>query len=301
MTVGGSRGSVLLLALVAVLFAATLALSLATRVRAAHASAEAAARRRDSVAACRSAIALFAAERLATDTNGCDHLAEKWAEPWERRDEGWVMRVSGSGFGAGGRADGLIDEASRIPVSGAFIPALAALLHDVGSLGETEARSVAERMTNGAPYACVSELASLDGLGDTAYGRINGLVTVEALSAVNINTAPRQVVEALLHGVEPPDPPAAQSLAGRIMDFRSAGNFFSSAVPRDVAKDLGGLPADETRLLSRASERIAVGSDVFSGVAEAADAASWEAGRPTIRVRFTIDRRDFSLLRWVEE
>lgn len=301
MTAGGSRGSILLLALVAVLFAATLAVSLATRTRAAHAAAEKASRRRETLAACRSAVALFAAERLAVDTNGFDHLGEKWAEPWERRDEGWVMRVSGSGFGTDGRADGVVDEARRIPVAGEFIPVLAALLNGTAGLGETEARRVAERMTNGAPHACVSELAVTEGLGETAYRRINGLVTVEALPSVNINTAPREDVDALLRGVEPPDPPAARSLAARVMDFRSAGNFFASAIPRDVAKDLGGIPADEFRLLLRVQDRITAASDVFSGVAEAVDAASWEARRPAGRVRFTIDRRDFSLLRWVEE
>lgn len=301
MTTGGSRGSILLLALVAVLFAATLSVALATRTRAAHASAERMARRRDTMAACGSAVALFAAERLASDTNGCDHLGEKWAEPWERRDEGWVMRVSEAGFGSDGRAAGPMDESRRIPVTGEFIPAMAALLHETAGLGETEARNVAERMTNGIPRACVSELAATEGLGDVAFRRISGLVTIEGIPAININTAPREVVEALMRGVDPPDHPAARSLAARIMDFRSAGNFFSSAVPRDVSKDLGGIPADEFRVLSAVSERITVSSDVFSGIVEAVDATSWEARRPSARVRFTIDRRDFSLLRWVEE
>lgn len=298
---GDRKGSILLIALVAVLFAGALALSLASRMAAALSAAERHSYRLEATAACRNAVILFVADRLIADTNGFDHLGEKWNEPWERREEGWVMRVSGSGFPAVGPASGVIDEERRLSAVSNSAPAFAELLRISGGMGGKNAEAVAAQLENSAPFTTLAEVSALGGMEDRAFARVRDKLTTFELPSVNVNTAAPELLEALFGSAGAKDSFAAANLVARIRAFREAGNFFTSAESRAIAKSLGGLPADEAAVLDYCSARLTVASDIFSGVAEAADASHWEAGSPPRKAHFTYNRKTLSFLRWVEE
>ena len=299
---GSRSGSLIIVVLVAVSVVTMLALSLASRLRAETAASDENRYRRETRQACRNAVILFAAQHLVADTNGWDALVEDWAEPWERRDEGWVLRISGAGWQPRAQdTAGLRDETARIPLNADGQPLLALLLHRKAGLSEELAIALAETIVRGGPYVCRAQLAAIEGLTPEALAAIEPHVTLLPTESINLNTAPEAVLVAVFATAGTHDPVAAQTLASRILAFRRAGNYFTSAAPQSVARSLGGLPSPEMLLLTYCQNKIGVATDIFSGVAEATPARFWESGRRAGRAFFTYDRKSRRFLRWIEE
>ena len=296
------RGSLLIAVVVALSVVTMLALSLAARLRAEAAASDEGRYRRETRLACRNAVMLFAAQHLVADTNGWDALGEEWSEPWERRAEEWVLRVSGDGWQTpANKTTGIRDESARVPLDASAEPLLAALLRLAARLPETAAEPLAAAIVRGAPYVCAEQLLQVPGMTPEILAAIEPLVTPFPTEYVNINTAPEKVLEAVFACAGTHDPYAARSLLSRIASFRAAGGSFTSAAPQSIAKSLGGLPSPETLLLTYCQEKLGVETDIFSGVAEATPARFWESGRQPGRAIFTYDRRSRRFLRWVEQ
>lgn len=295
-------GSLLIVAVVAAAVATMLSLSLAAVLRASAKTSDEGRYRRETRQACRNAVLIFAAEHLVSDTNGWDAATEEWAEPWERRAEEWVLRVSGDGWQAHAAAtEGVRDESSRIPLGPSAQPLLAALLHVAAGIPDTTATDLAQQISSKGPYACLPHLAADSGLTDKEFEAIAPHVTLFATERVNLNSASEIVLEAVFHATGTIDFGASRSLLGRIRAFRKAGYAFTSATPASIARSLGGLPADEMLLLANSQDWLTVESEIFSGVAEATPARFWESGRTPGRATFTFNRRSGRFLCWVEE
>ncbi len=295
-------GSLLIVAVVAAAVATMLALSLASLLRASAKTSDEGRYRRETRQACRNAVMLFAAEHLMADTNGWDATTEDWGEPWERRAEEWVLRVSGDGWQTPAAATvGVRDETARISVGANGQTLLAALLHVAAGLPDDAAFELASKISSKGPYACLSHLASVSELSQNEFGAIAPHITLFNAERVNLNTASERVLEAVFHAAGTQDIGATRTLLEHIRAFRRAGNAFTSASPASVARSLGGLPADEMLILANSQNWLTVESDLFSGVAEATPARHWESGRAPGRATFTFDRHSGRFLRWVEE
>ncbi len=301
-TLSSRSGSLLIIAVVAVSVVTMIALSLAARLRSETTASDENRYRRETRQACRNAVLLFAADHLVADTNGWDALVEDWAEPWERRDEGWVLRVSEEGWQARAQdTEGIQDESGLVPLNADNQPLLASLLHVVAGLSESVALSLAETIVKDAPYVCQAQLAATPGLTPEAFAAIAPFVTFFPADTVNLNTAPEKVLLAVFAGAGTQDAVAAHTLSRRILAFRDAGNYFTSSSAQSVAKSLGGLPSPEMLIFTYCQNKFGVESDIFSGVAEATPARFWESGRRAGRAFFTYDRKSRRFLRWVEE
>lgn len=330
----GNRGSMLLMMLVAVSVVTMLALALGAWIRAQDAALEAGRYRREVRDGSRQAALRWLAERVLPDTNGWDAVAEAWAaEPWERREEGWIMRVSGTGWrDEPGATVAAIDESGKLPLNQAPAPLLAALLREAAGLPADAAADLARRIVDwrdadtlagdrGAineaaaygtrdqpwhapdrPFVCIEELARVPGLSPEVRVALIPLVTVAEPGRLNLNTAPESVLRAALTTLGGGgDAGAALRLMERILAFRRTGNFFTQATATSVTRDLGGLPADEAALLGRIEGLITAASAAVSGVAEATPAAAWSAGRRGGRAHFTWNRELHAFTRWADE
>lgn len=298
----GKSGSLIIVAVVAVAVITMLALSLATSLRAHAAAADENSYRRETRQGCLNAVMRCVAERLTADTNGWDALTEEWAEPYERRAEEWVWRVSGTGWQE--RASdtaGLIDESGFLPLNGGNPELLKALLKSGCALSDGAAEKLAAEIDKAGPYVCLEQLITVPGVTPEIFNALTPYLTVFAVEHVNINTAPEKVLRAVFEFAGTHDAAAAHSLYVRIRDYRNAGNSFTSASPQIIAKSLGGLPSNEALLLSYCQNKLTAASDIFSGIAEATPARYWEAGRHPGRAHFTYDRKKRVFLRWVEE
>ena len=329
----GRDGSLLLIALVAVSVVTLLALALGAWIRAQGTALESNRYRRDIRDGTRQAALLWLAERLLPDTNAWDAAGEPWAdEPWERREEGWVLRVSADGWrDEPGATAAPRDESGKLPLNQAPAPLLAALLREAAALPEAAAEVQAQRIvdwrdadaraegrgdigeaedngTRGQPwqapnrvFVSVAELARVPGLTPEACDALMPLVTVEAPGRLNLNTAHENVLRAALTVMGGGDSGAAVRLMGRILAFRRAGNRFTLATATAIGRDLGGVPADEAALLGRMEGYVTVASSAVSGVAEATPAAAWAAGRRGGRAHFTWSRERHAFTRWADE
>ena len=298
----GNSGSLIIVAVVAVAVITTLALSLATSLRASAAAADENAYRRETRQGCLNGVMRCVAERLTADTNGWDALTEEWAEPYERRAEEWIWRVSGYGWQE--RASdtaGLIDESGLLPLNGGKPELLEALLKTACGLSDGSAEKLAAAIAEAGPYVCLEQLIPVPGMTPEIYNALTPYLTVYDIGQVNINTAPEKVLRAVFEYAGTHDAAAAHSLYVRIRDYRNAGNAFTSSAPQIIAKSLGGLPSNEALLLSYCQNRLTAESDIFSGIAEATPARYWEEKRRPGRVHFTYDRKKRIFLRWVEE
>ncbi len=324
-------GSLLIVALVAVAVVAMLAVALAAWLRVQATGLEANRYRRQVRRGTLNAAALCLAERLATDTNGWDALDEPWArEPWERREEGWILRVSGTGWSdEPGRTTGLVDETGKAPLNAADVPLLTALILETAEAPIADAPLLASRIVDwrdadettadgrpeeavhgtrempwkapNRPFTCVEELGEALGAWPQVALRLAPLLTVHGEELVNINTAPEPVLRALLVAHAAGDEPAALRLLARILTHRRAGQVFTAGEMAAVGRALGGLPADEAALLGRAGHVLSAASTAFGGVAEAVPAEAWAQGRRGGRAQFVWDRRNGAFTRWVEE
>lgn len=325
-------GGILVVALVAVAVVTMLALALGAWVRGQSALLENNRYRREVRREALNAATLCVAARLAGDTNGWDAAVELWSrEPWERREEGWIMRVSGSGWQERpGATAGLTDECGKLPLNRAGPELLAALLQAAAGLPPDRSMALARRLVDwrdadelsyggeateaaayGAPdqpwqaanrpFACVEEVAAVPGLPPETAAQLLPLLTVDGVGTVNLNTAPEPVLRALLRSAQAGDEQAAVSLHDRLLEYRRSGFFFTASGALAIGRALGGLPANESALLGRVEPLLAASSVAFSGVAEATPAAAWAAGRAGGRARFVWDRLQSCFTRWVEE
>lgn len=329
----GTSGSLLLLMLVAVSVVTLLALALGGWIRAQAAALEANRYRREVRDGTRQAALRWLAEHVLPDTNGWDAASEHWAaEPWERREGGWVLRISGDGWrDEPGATAAPVDESGKIPLNHAPVPLLAALLREAGGLPADLAEDQARRLVDwrdedtratgdssleesaaygtreqpwqvpNRPFVCVAELARVPGLSPAASEALMPLVTVEGQGRLNLNTAPETALRAALTTLGGGDTSAALRLLERILAFRRAGQGFTQATAMAITRDLGGLPADEAALLGRIEAYITVTSTAVSGVAEATPAAAWAAGRLAGRAYFTWHRERHVFTRWADE
>jgi type II secretory pathway component PulK len=325
-------GSLLIIALVAVSVVTLLVLSLGSWVAAQSTVLADNRFRREVRLGARNAAVLCLAERVAPDTNHWDAAGEPWArEPWERRDEGWVMRVSGCGWREEpGATVGLVDESGKVPLNTAPEFLLTALFREAAGVPEAIAASYAQRIADwrdadsvaggGAtpeataygtreqpweasnrPFVCVEELAGIPSMAPGHYAAIAPYLTVEGSGRINLNTASEPVLRAAFQVVSAGDGGAAARLMGRMMTHRRAGYFFTAATAAGIGRDLGGLPADEATLLGRVESYVTVQSAAVSGIAEATPAVAWAAGRRGGRAHFTWNRAQARFTRWVEE
>jgi type II secretory pathway component PulK len=313
---------VLLLAIVAVLTAAVALAAAGLAVRTRIMRLEETRRLRAGREQAAHAAVQALAGTVAADTNGWDSLDESWGRgPWERRAEGWVWRVSGNGWqNTTDATTGLEDAERRIDLNTADVPLLAVLLERFagqapGPAGRLAAAIVAWRSPaepgerpredggpppRHAPFAAPEQLAAVPGLAADAAARLLPWVTAYGHGRLNLNTAPRETVECLLLSRAGGDGSAARRLADRLRVFREGGGVLRAAGCLDVGLALGGLPADEAALLSRAESLLAVHSRTVCGVAEAFrdDEAP---GRPPARAAFVWDRDSCAFRRWVAE
>lgn len=325
-------GSLLIIALVTVSVATLLALALGTWMGAQSRALEASRYRRAVREGAYRAAVLAIAEQILPDTNGWDTVQEPWAsEPWERREDGWVMRVSGSGWREEpGATTGLVDESGKLPVDQAPLQWIQALFLDVGAVDPSTAADHARRLidwqdadseatgTTGAeaaaygtrerpwlapnrPLACIEELSLIPGIDPEVLRAVMPWLTVDGGGRINLNTASEPVLRTALKVVAAGDDEAAGRLLGRILAHRRAGQVFTMPAAQAVARALGGLPPDEAALLGRAEGYIAVQARVVSGVAEATPASAWSEGRRGGRAWFAWDRTAGRFIRWIEE
>ncbi len=325
-------GGMLIVALVTVAVVTMLALALGAWVRAQSSLLEASRYRRDVRRETLNAAILCVAARLTTDTNEWDAAVELWSrEPWERREEGWIMRVSGAGWSEQpGATKGLEDECGKAPLNHASPALLAALLQEAAQLPPDRSAALALRLVDwrdtdaavyggelaeeaaygtpdlpwlapNRPFACVEEVAAVPGMMPEATAQLLPLLSVDGAGTVNLNTAPEPVLRALLRSAQAGDEQAAASLHARLLAHRRAGLVFPASDGLSIGRALGGLPADEAALLARVEPLLSASSVAFSGVAEAIPAAAWAAGRKGGRARFIWNRKECCFTRWVEE
>ncbi|MDD5707384.1 MAG: type II secretion system protein GspK [Kiritimatiellae bacterium] len=325
-------GSILVVALVAVSVVTMLALALGSWVCSQNGLLAANHDRRASRNAAANAANWCVAELLAADTNGWDAGSETWGrEPWERREEQWIMRVSGRGWSpAPGETSGLLDEAGKVPLNAAGAAWLAVLLQECAIVPAETAAGLAARVVdwrddddlagNGKlteeaaygtrdrpwaspnrPFACVEELADVPGMTAEIVEPILPLVTVAGAGTVNLNTASEAVLRALFASCAAGDERAAPALLERVLLFRRAGKVFMANGAKSLGRDLGGLPAGEAALLARAEPLLGVSSTAFSGIVEVTTVNAETAGRRAMRALFVWDRKRGVFARWVEE
>ncbi|MGI6496065.1 MAG: hypothetical protein ACOX5G_08260 [Kiritimatiellia bacterium] len=323
-----NEGSVLLIAVVAVATAAALAVAAGFAVRGKARAAAGRARRRDGLRHAEEAAVRALFERVAADTNAFDSLDEPWArEPWEVRDEGWILRVSGDGWRPGvGETTGLRDAESLLPLNtadekllqtagvrlaGLERAAAVAAARSIAAYRIERRAAISNRLerageevapaTNAPPFRAMAELACVEGLPEGAGIALEPWFTAHGSGKLNPNTAPDALLECALVAAGGGDIAAALRLRDRIRSFRAAGGVFTAADAPSVARALGGIPPDETLLLARACEGFEVVSTVYEGVAEALSAADYQAGRPPFRLRFAWDKTAARFLWTIEE
>ncbi len=305
------NGSLLIVAVVVVAVASSLAVAAGFAVRA-HVRANAEIQRcRDGMHHAEAACVRAIFDRVATDTNGYDSLDEPWArEPWEVQTEGWWYRVSGTGWQRDAdKTIGMIDAERLVPINTCAPDLLRELLVRVAECDEAVASvsatmivdwrekrraAILERSdpawTNAPPFSCVGELNFVPSLPDGVVRALSPLVTVQGAGKINLNTAPIAIIECLLASVDEGDVAAALRLRDRISSFRDAGGIFASPDAVTLARSLGGIPPDESAVLARASELACVASTEFHGIAEVQSEVDRQSGRAAFRREFSWTR-----------
>ncbi len=317
-----SGGSLLILAVVAVMVASVLVVSASMTVRSRSVRMQEQRRLREWRREAANAASRSLADRVAADTNGWDALAEPWsAEPWELRQAGWILRVSGQGWqSVAGATVGMQDEERWISLNHADEALLRMLFERLGGLTGAAAERAAGQVgawrappgtrtgeASSAPasaavsFACPEQLGLVPGLLPETVARVREWVTAYGCGRVNINTAGDEVLGCVLLCAAAGDVAAALRLQDRIRDFRGTGGAFRQATAAAIGRDLGQVPPDEAALLARAEAYLGVESTAFSGIAEALPAAAVGAGRPPARLAFVWDRQTGAFVRRVWE
>lgn len=238
-----------------------------------------------------------AVDLLLSDTNGVDHLAEKWAD-----SDAFFPTVSPY------RGE-LEDESARISLATADAALLEAVLTrtdidlDGGTPGERKRYAetiVASRDAwmaehDGAPPPSFAFYAEWGAMFPNWVTRMREFATPCRTAAVNVNTAPQDVLRAVLMAAGA-EADAADAMAWRAIQARSGGVTVGT-VTRQTLSTLflgeGTLPTEqEGNMLARAERMLGASSTLFRG---------WfRCARPAVSVRFVYDREARAFRAWSE-
>lgn len=285
---GGTSGSVMVLALVAAVVASMLAVAASAMLRSSMARAGDARTRRDCEREAVRRILDFAEDAILCDSNSFDAVCERWRNPDDGDDAGGGVSpaVLVPEF-PDADAAACADEESRIPLNGGTETPLAALLEALtGKPRELCAKTAAE-IAALRPLRRREFIMLAPSLGPDEYRLVAPFVTAAPTAAVNVNTAPRPVLEAMFEAAGRFGTGAPRSLARKLLDFRASGGYLESLDAASVDSALGGLNQAEMEILLSVSAYATVKSRHFSGAAECGGA----------RVVYTIDRETGGLAR----
>jgi type II secretory pathway component PulK len=149
----------------------------------------------------------------------------------------------------------------------------------------------------------ISDLRSLKSMDAELYRRLGPYITVYGGGLINLNSAPRAVLEALGAACDTGrhDPDVYRRLAERIVDFRDAGGVFEDKTrdaiykPLVEAVDLSG--AERSVWNSMIGGIVTVKSEAFRGVAVG---AAEEDGDPGVTIEFVCDTESGGFVYWHE-
>lgn len=284
-TVRPDSGSVMVMALVAVLVASMLAVAASALLRPSLARAGATEARRIGEREAVRCILAFAEESILCDSNAFDAAWERWSSA-----DGDVGSVSHAvllpEFPYADDA-ACADEESRIPLNGDTEAPLAALLEALTGKPREMCVRIAAEMAALRPLPRREFAMLAPSLEPEDYRRIAPFITAAPTGAVNVNTAPRQVLEAMFAAAERFGAGASRSLARKFADFRASGGYLESLDAASVDSALGGLNQSEKEIFLAVSGFATVKSRHFSGAAECGGA----------RIVYTIDRDTGSFAR----
>lgn len=328
------RGSVLILAMWALVFLSALAIAVASHV---DASIRVAGKMRNmaiGAGAARAGVERCMFE-AAQDTNAWDSFDERWHSGEEICREvvlgEGVYSVYSVKYFLSGQAVtnyGLSDEESRVSVDKGSAELLAALMETAGGADHAAAVEIAacicdwrdaddDALTGGAEksyyqgleqsYSChnagfqaISELLLVKGMTDELFRKIERFITVYGSGRVNINTAAEPVLKSVCLAAGG-DGAAADSLLGKVLKFRNAGGVFSAPVPAEITKQLkqfAGLTPPEEQALGRMMVMLTTQSSCFRGIA--AGRQKDQAAGDGQSVEFVFDRQKGEKLYWYE-
>ncbi len=280
-------GSVMVLAIVAVAVATTVAVFVAAWLRQATALYAARREKRQGVALCADAIRAFAREVVFCDTNGYDSVMEGWGAPVPDGVPVGTAFVPEFPLAEGARFRAVNDEESRLPLNSDDTSALVALFEGVGGLPPEAARRLAGEVFALRPIARREQIRHAPSMTEAVYEAVAPFVTAAPTDGINLNTAPEQVLRALFVFAERYDSSAARTLAARVRAFRANGGVFRSAEPSAINAALGGLAQGEMLLVEAGAGKFLVESRFFSGTVRCGSA----------EMVFTIDRTARTLAR----
>ncbi|MBR0056266.1 MAG: general secretion pathway protein GspK [Kiritimatiellae bacterium] len=281
-------GSVLIAALVSVAVAALFAVGAATLLRAATYEVGERLRAASDSRAAFECIDAFARDVLLCDTNGIDHLLEPWRLPYPAEPSpGQATLAPEFPSGDDDAFHPCADEESRLPLNSAPEEAIAALISSCAGRPAPEAAAIAAELALLRPFQRREFALRAPSMSPEIYGAIAPFVTAAPTEAVNLNTAQRQVLEAVFAAAGEFGSGAARSLARKIIDFRLSGGHFESLDAASLGAALGGINQAEAEALLAAAGTLSVESRHFSAVAR----------RGAASIAFTFDRHDASFRR----
>ncbi len=270
------------------------------------------------------------------DTNSWDDLTEPWGQNEEIFKDFVLSQGSFSIIGSSVISDGeevisygLRDEESKININKADQELLKSFLEVVGDITAMEAAEIAaaiedwrdegdEILTGGAensyysaqnpaypcanvPFGSKHELLLVKGVEEGLFLKLENYITTYGAGKVNINTADPFVFESLARSVVGSGQEGIESLTGKILKFREAGNFFSQPSASVIISELNDfmeLEPSERSILSRMMKGITIGSACFGGVAEGKIKGSDD---PDSWITFIFDRNKQKIVKWHEQ
>lgn len=292
-------GSLLIGVLVAVSVVTMLAVSLGIFIRSKHELSCANLYLRETREGCMNAAILCLAEKTGTTTDAEFYAAI--GEAWERRADEWIMRVSaGMWDDSIQNQPALTDECGKIPLSLKMPAIYASLIKNTCGLPDSTATSIGEKIST-TDFVSLDQLHSVTGITDEIYIKIAPFLTPVITDKININSASETVLRSIF-GIagEFANGPAG-NLFSKIRSFRNAGGIFTSESPALLAKDLGGLPPDESMILNYCERYLSVKAAYLSGYAEATPAYAWHTDRQPGRAYFIWDVEKHRFLLWAEK
>lgn len=273
---GKSSGSVMLAALVSVVIASMLAVAAAAMLRAQLARASQLEAKSRATREAVSRIAAFAEEAILCDSNSFDSVDERWRNPGKEENETAILVPEFPDIDDAA----CTDEESRIPLNGKTEAPLAALMAAMTGKPQSWCENAAAEIAALRPLPRREFAMLAPSIGQEEYRAIAPYVTAAPTDTVNINTASRQVLEAMFAVAGRFGTGAPKTLARKLLDFRASGGRLESLDSASVDSALGGLNQEEMEILLAASGFISVKSRHFSGASQCGGT----------RVVYTIDR-----------
>lgn len=284
---GANGGSVLLVAVFSLLVASLLALGAAASLRSSWRRVSMQAERARNVRMALDCAATFAKEVLACDTNGIDCIGEEWTKPLPGDTD--PLAAHGGQLSAKLEPEfpevdfaPCVDEESRYPINSATVETLASLIVSVGAAPPKDAVRLASAIVAGVPYPRREFLMLVPGVDEEVFRLLAPYTTAASSGAININTAPAKVLDALFAAASASGSSAAASLSAKFLALRKGGGHLESLDDAVVGEVLGGLNQAEYAAFSAMRQHLCVESRHFSGAAKC-------GGR---RLVFTYDRKD---------